>query len=256
MALGATSAFALSPAQLTSGTAPKLLYAAGGSAQAPAFVVAATRLLDNIDIYTDDATNADAGSYRIVTGTLKASLADWTAGSQSIAAGTKVVLFYKFNGGSFLNGINPFRVDSSGNPVSPAITLPYPTLATIAASSAVTPIGPGHATYHTNTAGAFGVLGNQQQVSPAWGVADVEVALFRDYNNPSVEIANNIGNGATNANSLGGAAPNVGQSYSIYNNLFGVALTTNLYAAKKDFTKAEVAGILSGRDNGLESAEW
>ena len=232
-AIGSGASYALPPGSLGSAT---VLYAAGGSAQAQAFYVA---LADNlvqspcsIDSYTDTTDGTDSGSYRIVTGTTSTA---FTFGSTTVPAGTNVVYYYKFNGGSFTNGIAPQLASSP-------TTLNYPTLASLqsaTATSAAAGAGctTGVPTYqYTANTGTTGV-------SPDWGVADLEVGMFTGLNNPT----GNAGGTAKNTN--GGPAPVVGASTGLYDNLFGVAVTHNVYTGahpKTNFSRAEVEGIIEG----------
>jgi hypothetical protein len=68
--------------------------------------------------------------------------------------------------------------------------------------------------------------------------------MFRNFNNPT----GNAGGAATNTD--GGAAIVVGAADGIYDNLFGVAVTDNVFSSathpKTNFTRAEVEGILQG----------
>jgi hypothetical protein len=80
--------------------------------------------------------------------------------------------------------------------------------------------------------------------APDFGLADVEVPMFQHFNNPT----GNAGGAAQNTD--GGPAPSVGVADGIYDNLFGVAVTANVYTSaahpKTNFTRAEMEGILSG----------
>jgi hypothetical protein len=234
-AIGAGSSYALPPGSLAGAT---VLYAAGGSAQANAFYVAvADNLVQSptcsIDSYTDTTTGADSGSYRVLTGTTSAAI---TSGSTTIAAGTNIIYMYKFNGGSYANGIAPQLA-------SGATTLAYPTVASIQAAAAVSGAVAGAGctagtpTYqYTANAGTTGV-------APDWGVADVEVGMFTGYNNPTGNA------GGTVKNTNGGSAPAVGASTGLYDNLFGIAVTHNVYTGahpKTNFSRAEVEGIIEG----------
>jgi hypothetical protein len=221
------AAFALGPTV----TPDAVLYAAGGSAQANAFSVAANQILDNPDSYSD-STNAcgDGGAYRIWFGATKA---DFSINGATVAAGTKLVMLYKFNGGSFVNGVAP-QVDPGSN-------LNYPQtsafLSTNTTSQTCTVAGaPKY--FYTST----GQITNSQL--PDWGVSDVEVPMFQGYNNPGT-CATNV----TTPNCNGSPAPTVSGVDGIYDNLFGIAVTHNVFTAahpKTNFTRAEMANILSG----------
>ena len=204
------------------------LYAAGGSAQANAFYVAFSDNVNNLDSYTNTTSGADSGQYRVLFGTTKNAI---TFNSTTIAAGKNVLYFYKFNGGSYGNGILP-QVGAGSN-------LAYPTVASIQAatpiSGAVAGTGVPTYQYAANT-------GNSQL--PDWGVADLEVGMFKGYNNPTATPPS-----GTAHNIDGGAAPTVGASAGLYDNLFGVAVTHNLFTAthpKTNFSRAEVEGIIEG----------
>ena len=221
-ALGSTAAFALPP----TATIDYTLYAAGGSAQTNAFFAAANRILNSVDSYTHSNTSAtcvDASDYRIVTGTVAAS---FTFNGVTVPAGKNVLYYYKFNGGSQPNGIIP--------QVGGGSTLTYPTVASVTGTAVPCnplPTNAGAPTYfYTST------LGNTQH--PDWGVADVEPTLFQGFNNGSTS--------GTAANTDGGPAPAPGATTGIYDNLFGIAVTANLFSQKSNFTKGEMAGILAG----------
>jgi hypothetical protein len=237
-ALGSSAAFAVAPATTPGDTR----YAGGGSAQANAFFVATCKLFTagTVDVYSD-AGSALSGDMYVMYGTLAAA----TGGE---AAGTNVAYLYKFNGGSFTNGIAP---QLAASPTQ----LPYPTDAVwrggataIAGRTQGSSCTSGLPTY-SYTAGA---TANQ---TPDFGLADVEVSMFQGYNNPT----GNAGGSAPNTN--GGVAPSVGVPDAIYDNLFGVAVTDCVYTGatqsgqpacpnagqkKTSFTRAEVEGILAG----------
>jgi hypothetical protein len=261
-ALGTSTAFAVVP-----GTSPgsNIYYAGGGSAQANAFFVAACKLFgNNMDVYTSAAGGALDGSYYVMYGQV---INPTAAGlGTGLAAGTNVLYMYKFNGGSFTNGIAPEA--GLGISPNPAGKLQFPTYASIAATAApITGQAQGGAcstglpTYsYTPTLDAGDV--------PDWGVSDVEVSMFSGFNNPT----GNAGKNAINTN--GGNAPGGVTVDGIYDNLFGVAVTDQVYSApagspnaghpKTNFTRAEVEGIISGTisdwnqlfaDDGSEEAE-
>jgi hypothetical protein len=214
-ALGTSAAFALPPTAVPDFT----LYAAGGSAQANAFYVATSKILTNVDSYTDATGGADSGSYRVLFGSVGTA---FTFNGVTIPAGKNVLYFYKFNGGSFTNGLAP-QVGSGS-------TLPYPTTASVLSATAISgaTAGTGKPTFAYVDTGA---LTNNQ--IPDWGVTDVETTIFTGINNPAT----------------GGAPPSVGAADGIYDNLFGVAVTDNVFTAthaKTNFSSAEVEGILAG----------
>lgn len=223
------SAFAVAPT-----VAPgAVFYAGGGSAQANAFYVAACRLMNNMDVYSDNGA-ALSTDYYVMYGTLKAKLG-------SLNAGTNVAYVYKFNGGSFTNGIAP---DLASNPTQ----LPMPNVTASSGNTvlnqatAVTGQTAGTACTNGGVPTYSYVSGNVPTTNQStdFGLADVEVPMFKNFNNPT----GNLGGSAQNTN--GGPAPAVGTPAGLYDNLFGFAVTANVYAVKKNFTKAEIAGILSG----------
>jgi hypothetical protein len=243
--LGTSVAHALPPASITSTT--PIFFAAGGSAQEPAAVWAIEQFLTatSVDIYTDQtAANATgvawpaSGNYAIVTGTTNGFYpsATFSPGSTIAAppvpAGTNIVYIYKFNGGSFPNGVQP-QVGTGG-------TLLYPALAAILGAVATTNATPDtdytKPSYHLSTGFA-----TTQQI-PDWGISDEEVAIFN--------VPFNL-NGVTalTATQLGGI-----QQDGIYDDVFGVAVPNAVYNgtgafagfAKTNFSKSEVAGIVTG----------
>ena len=203
------------------------LYAAGGSAQANAFYVAFSDNVNNLDSYTNTTNGSDSGQYRVLFGTTKNAI---TFNSTTIAAGKNVLYFYKFNGGSYANGIQP-HVGAGSN-------LAYPTVASIQAATLISGAvaGTGVPTY------AYAANTSNSQL-PDWGVADLEVGMFKGLNNPTGNA------GGTAKNTDGGAAPTVGNSVGLYDNLFGVAVTHNVFTGthpKTNFSRAEVEGIIEG----------
>ncbi|HVO07378.1 MAG TPA: substrate-binding domain-containing protein [Burkholderiaceae bacterium] len=250
-AISSGAAQAICPVGTGTSAPDYVLYAAGGSAQANAFFVAVSDNMTGVDSYTDSNSGADSGSYRVLYGTTTADIKD-TANTTQIPAGSKVLYFYKFNGGSYTNGIVP--------QVGAGVNLPYPDLALLQSSVAITPSGPGKPSCRTPivapaTTAAPWVLTNSQL--PDWGVADVEVGMFKGFNNATGNA------GGTAKNTDGGAAPTVGATTGLYDNLFGLAVTHTVYTglpqpstgpcaapaapcAKTNFTRAEAAGILQG----------
>ena len=226
-ALGSNAAFALDPSQ----TPDFVLYAAGGSAQANAFSAAANQILTSPDSYSDSTTGcADSGAYRVWFGATTNAI---TFNGATLAAGTKLLMLYKFNGGSFPNGVAP--------QVGGGSTLNYPQtsaiLSTNTTSQTCTNAGAPKFFYSDS-----GLITNAQL--PDWGVSDVEVGMFQGFNNPGT-CATNV----TTANCLGGPAPAVGASDGIYDNLFGIAVTHNVFASahpKTNFTRGEINNILRG----------
>ncbi|HXW74488.1 MAG TPA: hypothetical protein VEK10_06715 [Steroidobacteraceae bacterium] len=228
-ALGSGAAVALPPTS----TPAFVLYAAGGSAQANAFSVAANTILSSPDSYSDSTSACtDSGSYRVWFGATTAAIG-------TITAGTNILLLYKFNGGSFVNGVNPQTAAGA--------TLAYPQtsaiLSTLTTSQSCTNAGAPKYFYSDS-----GQLTNNQQ--PDWGVSDVEVPLFQGINNPGTAPSGTCATNVTNANCNGGPAPTVGAADGIYDNLFGIAVTHNVYTStshpKTNFSRAEMAGIIRG----------
>ncbi len=217
-ALGSGAASATAPTVLPNA----VVYAAGGSAEASPVVVAACRLLQNVDSYTDSTTSgADSGSYRVLYG----DLINPTGG---LSAGAHVLVVYKFNGGSYANGAVP-QTTAGG-------TLPYPQQTAIL-SSTDAPVGAGQGTVCTPGNGkptysyADGTLNNNQQ--PDWGITDLEVSMFQGvFNNPNF--------------STSPLTVTVAGADQLYDLVFGVAVTSKLYSYKTNFSTAEVAGILDG----------
>jgi hypothetical protein len=215
-ALGSGAALATVPT-----TSPNaVIYAGGASSEANSIVAAACRLLSNVDSYTDVSTGANSTSYRVLYGDLKAA-------TGSLAAGAHVLVVYKFNGGSYVNGIQPQTTAGT--------SLPYPQ------QSAILSSGDGTTTYGQGTVCTvatsglptytynIGSLSNSQQ--PDWGISDLEAAMFQGaLNNPTYPTAN----------------VTVGAADLLYDVVFGVAVTQQLYNSKTVFSKAEVAGILDG----------
>lgn len=225
-ALGSNAAFALGP----SVTPDYVLYAGGGSTDVNGFYVAASKILTNVDSYTDVASGADSTSYRVLFGT---TTAPFTFNGTTIPAGKNVLYFYKFNGGAYANGIAP--------QIGTGSTLAYPTVASVQTATAIAGAvqNTGVPTYYFNDVGA---LTNLQ--IPDWGLSELEVTMWQHFNNPTGNA------GGTAANTDGGAAPHVGASSGIYDNLFGVAVTENVYSSvshpKTNFNRAEIEGILAG----------
>jgi hypothetical protein len=225
--LGAGAAHALPPTASIDAT----IYTAGGSAQENAAFVAASRLMvaSTIDIYSDNGATA-SGNYLVMTGTTN------TAGSAALGTGTvsqNVLYFYKFNHGSFTNGVNPQYYAASNT----LATLAYPNATEIAAAvttgATIPATNPNTPTYSYTSAYA-----NAQ--APDFGLSDEEVTLFNNlYNLNNVAALSNItGNIKTDP---------------IYVDVFGVAVTNAVYNGtstfrhpKTSFTRDEVEGILAG----------
>jgi hypothetical protein len=226
-ALGSSAAFAVPP---TVNPGANVFYAGGGSAQANAFYVAACKLFgNNMDVYSNAGATL-SGNYYVMYGTTIAALG-------GLPAGTNVMYIYKFNGGSFTNGVAPQKA-------SAPTTLPYETVASILTGTLVAGATQGTACTTGLPTYSYTGVADPTQHAPDFGLADVEVGMFQGYNNPT----GNAGGAAVNTN--GGPAPGVGVPDGIYDNLFGVAVTANVYTSaahpKTNFSRAEVAGILSG----------
>lgn len=209
-----TSAHALPPSAWTNGTitSANLFYAGGGSAEVQAAYVAASKLLvtTSIDVYTDgtgSAKHPQSLNYLIVSGT-------------TIAGGTPVGFFYKYNGGSFTNGVQPYLTNPTGKLVYPTTT----SLATATAQPGFT----GAATSLNPDLTFTSVLDAGD--TPSWGISDEEATVFKFPWNA---------NGATIPATVTNGAP-------LYVAPFGIAVTANLYAQKKNWSRAEVAAVYQG----------
>jgi hypothetical protein len=216
-ALGSGAAMATVPT-----VAPNaVVYAAGGSAEANPVVAAVCRLMTNVDSYTDVSTGANSASYRVLYG-------DLIAAAGGLAAGSHVLVIYKFNGGSYANGAVPQTVGGG--------TLPYPLQSAILASGdpstsyaqgSVCTVATGGLPTYTYTIGSL--TSNNEQ--PDWGITDLEASIFQ---------------GAINNPNYPAATVTVGGADLLYDLVEGVAVTQALYNYKTSFSKAEVAGIFDG----------
>src|ERR1700691_4071377 len=100
------------------------IYAGGGAAESNPLLVAACRVLTNVDGYSDAAAvGSDSSSYRVLYGDVP------SGGIGTVAAGTHVLVFYKFNGGTYANGAVP-QTTAGG-------TLPYPSLSAVSSASLI-----------------------------------------------------------------------------------------------------------------------
>ncbi|HEY2463028.1 MAG TPA: hypothetical protein VGI32_03125 [Steroidobacteraceae bacterium] len=214
VALGSNAAFAVGP-----GVTPDFVFYYGGGSAEPQAVGAATcRLMSNVDLYTSTAAGKADTKYYILYGTTKAA-------NGSVPSGKNVMVMYKFNGGSYTNG---------GQPQSPAsVGLPYPTVASVVTGATAT--GTGAGTYCTPgngvptfQSGTFTIEGTSRQ--PDFGLTDLEVPAFAGINNPIAPAALSL----------------PGATTGIYDLVFGMAVTSQLYAQKHNFSYSEIAGILSG----------
>jgi hypothetical protein len=203
-------------------TAPTwTIYAGGGSAEVNPVLVAACKVLQNVDSYTDTGTTADSASYRVFYG-------DLIANQGTAKAGDHVLIVYKFNSGSYLNGVE-FQGASGG-------TLPYPIVADIL-NTGTTHVVSGATAGNACTSGSptYDYTNSTTPATPFqpdWGISDVEYSMFQGIeNNPNFPAASV-------------AAQNHDQLYDLVE---GVAVTANLFAQKTTWSKAEIAAILSGQ---------
>jgi hypothetical protein len=216
-ALGTGAAFAVPPT-----TTPSFVfYIGGGSAEPQAIGVTTCNLMSNVDLYTDTAGGGAPGKYYMLYGTTKAATPNGL-----VPAGSNVLVIYKFNGGSLTNGGVPQSSASTG--------LPYPTVASILASGD-TPINTGAGSFCTAGNGvptyqtpALAIESTNRQ--PSFGLTDLEASAFVGFNNPLSPAA----------------LPVVGAHTPIYDLVFGIAVTSQLFAQKTNFSYSEVAAILGG----------
>jgi hypothetical protein len=232
VALGTNAAHAVVPT-----TTPGLVvYSGGGSAEPQPVEAAFCRLFNNVDLYSD-LQKTQSGSYLVLYGTAINTIG-------SIPAGTNVLFFYKFNGGSYVNGGIPQTGSQSA--AGAAQQLSYPSTASVLGSASLLTAGT-QGTVCTATQkglptyGYTPVLGSNNPI-PDFGITDVEVTMFGGVNNPTTLPLVSVG------------APSL-----VYDLVEGVAVTNSLFTGtgpsgaalsginkKTNFTRAEVAGILSG----------
>lgn len=232
----ASSAHALGP----SVTPDYVVYASGGSAQANAVYVATLSLLSSVDSYTDSSTCAESGSWRILFGTTTAQLDDGLG--TTIPAGKNVLFMYRFTGGTFLNGIQAVAQASTATT--------YPAVADIL--NTTTTVSCGGAPHATQKFTIVASLGGQ---IPDFGLSDEEVGLFNNTLNVTGTYTS-VGSLSkfTPGNPLSAATVANLTTNALYTNLVGIAATLPLYNGtwsspahpKTNFTKSEVAGILTG----------
>jgi hypothetical protein len=224
--LGTGSANALTPA---SGAPQFTIYIGGGSAEPQPVQVAVCKLLTNVDSYTDAAGGAESGDYKVLYGSATAQIG--TTGT-TIPSGATVMVMYKFNGGSYVNGAIP-QSNSGSN-------LTYPTNATsgtsgpLGTAAASTGLAAGSACSTTNNgAPTFSyTAGTTTSNLPDFGITDLEPAAFTGFNIPTTVTA----------------VPSTSITTAhIYDLVEGVAVTQALYAVKTRWTSQEVAQILSGQ---------
>jgi hypothetical protein len=208
---------AAKPATIPSTTPTWTIYAAGGSAEVNPVMVAACKILQNVDSYTDTGSTADSASYRVFYG-------DLIAAQGAASAGDHVMIIYKFNGGSYANGVAP-QGSAGGTVVYPLqsdILNATPISGTTQGTSCTT----GHPTYtYTNS------VTPATPEQPDWGISDVEYTMFVGVENNPTYPTPNV------------AVQNHDQLYDLVE---GIAVTANLFAQKQTWSKAEIAGILDG----------
>lgn len=217
--LAAGSAFAYGPTV----TPDYVIYAGGGAEQNAAFEAIARSLFDTtsgtLDSYTEVQTGTVGKVSRAVFGKTKAA---FTKGSATVPAGSKVLIYYRSNGGVFGNGVGP---------VLRAQTLPYLSIAgatLIPGATAGSPSG-SNPTYQLPASPTI------VNAVPDIGLANEEVGLFQGVNLPA-------GQTPLSVTELG----NVDKA-ALYQVVNGIGITQNLYSqGKTNFTKAEIAAILAG----------
>ena len=225
-ALG-TNAYALGPTAW--GTLNAIYYTGGGSAEVQAVYSAVLRCLTSstVDVYTDgtgSAKHPQSQSYLILSGTTNGTCG---AASQNIG------FFYKYNGGSFPNGVQPHL--SSGSTL-----LAYPTTAQLATATAqsgfsgtVSSVNPDY-TFASTPGGT---------IQPDWGISDEEASLFPYQWNTNNAPLKPGGAGANNAAGLW-LAP------------FGIAVTANVYAQKTKWSRGEIAAVYQGANGPYGITAW
>ncbi|MDR3415761.1 MAG: substrate-binding domain-containing protein [Nevskia sp.] len=223
-----TSAYALPPGTPISAT----IYAGSGSMQANAHYWAVAQLLTNVDSYTDSASCADSGSWRILTGTTKAAYTDGMG--TTIPSGTNIAYMLSFAGGTFANAIGA---------IANASTLGYPPQSAIDGSTVTCASSNGSP---TRVLGSFGTI----TAIPDFGTSDEEVALFNNttnvpgsYTTSGTKSVFHAGTPLTDAQ-VGNLS-----TAALYTNLMGLAVTNALYSGthpKTSFSRQEITGILTG----------
>jgi hypothetical protein len=207
-----------------------VFYMAGGSAEPQPVQAAVCALLSSVDSITDAAgtissTNNFSSDYLVLEGTATKAIG-------AITQGTEVMVMYKFNGGSYLNGAQSFGT-GGGSLTYPTVSSVITGATAIASGTTSNSGGPGTAC----TAGDGGptyqqtgyTLSNTNQ--PQIGITDLEVGAFSGDNNP---------NGATSA-LITPVSPHSG-----YDLVEGIAVNDKLFKIKSNFTTEEVKKILSG----------
>jgi hypothetical protein len=211
--IGATVAAAIASQAQAFGptiTPDVTIFIGGGSAQAPAAIVFAQKLLTaGSDLYTDQTDCTAGANYRAVFGT-------GIAGLPASLAGKKILIEYANNGGTFKNGIDGLV---RGKLIDYQTFLNNSTAC--AAGSA--------AQFRVTTAAT------KENHIPVVGFSDEEIGLFTGVNLPA-------GSSPVAQSELTGKVTTAG----IYENVFGVAINSLLAAQKTNFTKTEVTAIFSG----------
>jgi hypothetical protein len=229
-ALGTSGAHATLPT-----TTPDLtVYAGGGSAEPQPVEAAFCRNFSNVDLYTDTGAATQSASYLVLYGTS-------TGANAGFPSGKNVLFIYKFNGGSYPNGAVP-QTTGGG-------TLNFPTVNSILNTSSLIGAGSTQGTACTATQKGLPTytytiaVGNN--VQPAFGVTDLEVGAFAGFNNPTGALSGTTW--------IPSPLVTVGKADLAYDLVEGVAVTNSLYTgavagtnAKTNFSRAEVAAILSG----------
>ena len=111
--------------------------------------------------------------------------------------------------------------------------LPYPATSSILAASDTVIANTGNfcgAGVGTPTYQIASTLTTPVTAQPSFGLTDLEASAFVGFNNPLAPAA----------------LPVVGAHTGIYDLVFGIAVTPNVFAQKTSFSYSEVAGILSG----------
>jgi hypothetical protein len=232
VALGTNAAHAVVPT-----TTPGLVvYSGGGSAEPQPIEAAFCRLFNNVDNYTDATTKGAASSdYLVLYGTAINAIG-------SIPAGTNVLYFYKFNGGSYPNGGIPQAGSQSA--AGTAQQLNYPTTASVLSGTLITAGTQGTvctAAQKGLPTFAYTANVNNPQL-PDFGITDVEVTLFGGFNNPTTLPLVSVGSPSLAYDLVEGVAV----TNALFTGVGSNGATLTGINKKTNFTRAEVAGILSG----------
>jgi hypothetical protein len=227
-ALG-TDVYALPPSARIDYT----FYAAGSADEIPAVYWAVTSMMypGTVDVYTDSSTGGPSSNYLIISGEVCFFDANTCTSLFDSGYIPPILFIYRINGSDFDNGIVP--------QVGAGSTLSYPATASLLNATTVRsqtslPLP----TYKFDPADCLpSACGVNAQV-PDWGLLDEEPSLFNFFANRNGDPA------------LTMLPYNV---QSLYNNVFGIAVTNTLYNGtptlphpKTNFTRAEMVGILRG----------